>query len=148
MAIRAVSIAQRVMPDDFSARGRYAPATRNLSRCPIEFDRNGNENVVRHADDDENESDAVLVMRPQFLPMFLLKRGRVPAVAKDDHDLDRSPGLDQPCFDLTHDPGEGLRLLAAPPFRDGQQNRPGRIGQMTGDDHDFRRKPAASLLRR
>src|ERR1017187_7432041 len=81
----------------------------------VEPDGNQAEIPVGKPYQHERESGPVLVKRTEFFPVFLLERGGVPAVTKDDHHLDRSTGFDQPYLDLPHDLGERLRLLAAPP---------------------------------
>ena len=45
----------------------------NSLRRPVEFNRNGNENAVWHADHDEHESDTILIVGIKRLPMLLLK---------------------------------------------------------------------------
>jgi hypothetical protein len=84
----------------------------------------------------EQEADAMGAAGTQFLAVFFLERTRIPCIAEDDNDLDRSVGLDQSRLHLAHDLGKRLRLFAGPTSRHGQQHGTGAVGEMPGQHHD------------
>jgi hypothetical protein len=60
-----------------------------LPRRTSEPDRHGDEGVVGHTHEHEQEAHTVAVVSAQLLAVFLLKRSGIPAVAKNDHDVNR-----------------------------------------------------------
>ena len=60
-----------------------------LPRRTAEPDTHGDEGVVGHTHEHEQEANTIAVVSDQLLAVFLPKRSGIPAVAKNDHDMNR-----------------------------------------------------------